>query len=193
MKRRFFSACLALALLAALGFTGPVTAEEQVPFKGRLVGSFTAMPVDPSNPLVVAVQLNATGNATHLGAFTYDFPHIVNRSVMPSLAVGSSTFTAANGDKVFANVIGQASPVAPGVLYTLERATITGGTGRFASASGEFVMERLINQISLTTMGSFEGTISSPGAGNPQSKKRRTMKTTAIHRQLLHIFPGRNL
>jgi hypothetical protein len=39
-------------------------------------------------------------------------------------------------------------------------------------ASGEFVIARLMNQISLTTMGSFEGAISSPGAGNPQSKKR---------------------
>jgi hypothetical protein len=48
----------------------------------------------------------------------------------------------------------------------METATITGGTGRFAGATGSFTTERLFDTVTLTTTGSFEGTISSPGAGN---------------------------
>jgi hypothetical protein len=155
---------LALAVLAVLCLGGPGTAGDQVPLKGKLEGSHTAVPVDPSNPLILAVHLTASGNATHLGKFTYDFPHIVNRSVVPSTGVGSCTITAANGDQVFADVVGSATLVAPGVLHGVEHATITGGTGRFANASGSFTIDRVINQITLTTVGSFEGTISSPGA-----------------------------
>ena len=52
----------------------------------------------------------------------------------------------------------------PGVLYVVEMGEILGGTGRFANASGSFVVERLIDTVNLTTVGGFEGTISSPGA-----------------------------
>jgi hypothetical protein len=49
----------------------------------------------------------------------------------------------------------------------VERATIMGGTGRFAGASGNFVVERLYNIGAGTTAGSFVGTISSLGSGRP--------------------------
>ena len=101
------------------------------------------------------------------GNFTYDFPHTVDRSVIPSTGIGFSTFTAANGDQVFAFVTGEATLVAPGVLLVVEDGTILGGTGRFANASGSFVVERLIDMVEQTTEGSFEGTISSCGASKP--------------------------
>ena len=52
----------------------------------------------------------------------------------------------------------------PGVLYIVETATITGGTGRFADATGSFTIERYYDTAAGTTTGSFEGTISPPGA-----------------------------
>src|SRR5258708_12401598 len=95
-----------------------------------------------------------------------DIPHRVNHT--NGTAIGSYEFTAANGDIVFADFTGQATPTStPGVLYIVEIAIITGGTGRFAGASGSFICERLFDRIAGTTIGSFEGTISSPGAGNP--------------------------
>jgi hypothetical protein len=45
------------------------------------------------------------------------------------------------------------------VLYIEETATITGGTGRFAGATGSFTAERLYDMVAGTTIGSFEGTI----------------------------------
>ena len=56
---------------------------------------------------------------------------------------GTYEFTAANGDTLIADVTGQ-SPTPPGVLLSVETATITGGTGRFASATGSFTVERLL-------------------------------------------------
>jgi hypothetical protein len=78
---------------------------------------------------------------------------------------------AANGDKLTASGTGLATPmVIDGVFYLaiVEEMTIdpTLSTGRFAGATGGFTVERLFNPATGTTVGSFEGTISSPDAGN---------------------------
>jgi hypothetical protein len=164
MKRHSSAAYLALAVLAVLGLAGPVAAGEQVPFKGRLEGVVTVTPVSP--PFIVDVLVNAAGEATHLGRFTLAIPHRVNRA--NGTATGSYHLTAANGDTLFASFAGQSMPTpTPGVIYIAETATITGGTGRFAGATGGFICERLFDAVNFMTTGSFNGTISSPGAGNP--------------------------
>ena len=157
MKRHRSAASLALAVLAVVGLAGPAPAGEQVPFKGSFEGDVTVTPLAP--PLL-RVDVEATGKATHLGKFTLDIPHVVDPATRT--AVGSYEFTAANGDKVYAEFTGIATPTAtPGVLYIEETATITGGTGRFAGATGSFTGERLYDTTAGTTIGSFEGTISS--------------------------------
>ncbi len=155
MKRYSSVAGLALAVVVVLGLAGPVAAGEKVPFNGHFEGDVTITPLAPPS---VKVDVEASGKATHLGKFTLDIPHVVNRA--NSTAVGSYEFTAANGDTLTADFTGQASPTAtPGVLYIEETATITGGTGRFAGATGNFTVERLFDTIAGTTAGSFEGTI----------------------------------
>jgi hypothetical protein len=102
--------------------------------------------------------VDATGKASHLGKFTLDIEAILNFAT--HAAVGSYEFTAANGDTLTATFTGQSSPTAtPGVIYIEEIATITGGTGRFAGATGSFVCERLLDAATLTSTGSFDGTI----------------------------------
>jgi hypothetical protein len=159
MKRHSSAASLALAVLAVLGLAGPVPAGEQVPFKGSLEGDVTITPLAPP---FVSVLVEATGNASHLGKFTLEIPHVVNRA--DRTAVGTYEFTAANGDTLFADFTGIATPTGiPGVLSIEETATITGGTGRFAGATGSFNCERLFDTTAGTTAGAFEGTISRPG------------------------------
>ena len=119
--KRFRSAALTLAALAILGIVAPAGAGEEVPFKGTLEGSFTVIPVPPPS---INRQLDATGHATQLGEFTYDFPHSVDRSVVPATGVGFATFTAANGDQVFALIHGQATLVMPGLLFGVENGTV---------------------------------------------------------------------
>ena len=117
---------------------------------------------------------SAQGVATQLGRFTYDYPHTVNFAT--DTVVGTYTFTAANGDTLTAEVVdGSDEPVEPGTIFVIEELVITGGTGRFAGATGALTLLRLVDQINLTTIGTIEGTISSPGAGtkgNADNRKR---------------------
>ena len=148
---------------AAAGALGaPVLSQPavSVPFKGRLEGTQTVTPLAPPLALVEGV---ATGNATHLGRFTVEFPHTVNFAT--ASGVGTYTFTTVSGDTLTATFTGQAQLGA--VTSIVENATITGGTGRFAGATGSFTVQRVFDPANGTTTGSFEGTISSVGAGNP--------------------------
>jgi hypothetical protein len=159
MKRYRLAASLALAVLGLLALAGPVAAGEQVPFKGHLGGDVA---VTPLTPPLLQVDVEAAGRATRLGKFTLDIPHVVDPTTRT--AFGAYEFTAANGDKLFAEFTGIATPTpTPGVLSIEETAIITGGTGRFAGASGSFTSERLYDTIAGTTIGSFEGSISRPG------------------------------
>ena len=83
-------------------------------------------------------HLDGTGNATHLGRFSLS----VDFTVTPSTgnAVGTATWTAANGDPIFATVTGHGDIVVFPTVVIGESHSITGGTGRFADASGTIRM-----------------------------------------------------
>jgi hypothetical protein len=151
-----------LAVLAVLGLAGPVAAGEQVPFKGSLAGTDIGIPQDPP---FAAVTVEAEGNAAQLGEFTYTELNLVN--TVTRVGIGTFLFTAANGDTVYGTVSGQATFTPPNVLSIEEIAVITGGTGRFAGATGGFTIARLKNTVTNETSAVFAGTISSPGTGNP--------------------------
>lgn len=146
---------VALVLTAA----APVSARDEVMFTGRLEGRVTVTPLEPP---MASVLIEATGNATQLGRFSLEIPHLVNQALRTGS--GSYVFTAANGDTLTADFAGQATVLAPGVIATHEAATITGGTGRFAGATGSFTADRTFFIATGVTAGSFEGTISSRGA-----------------------------
>ena len=151
-----------ISLLAVISliavFTSPAVAREQVPFKGSLAMVQTG----EVQGTTLIVNGSGTGNATHLGRYTMTFQEQVDLLVGGS--VGTIRFIAANGDTVFAVFAGQGAPTAdPNVLSLTEVATITGGTGRFADATGTFTLERLLNLTTGVSTGSFTGTISSPG------------------------------
>ena len=161
MKTSIYLPMAAMFLAAALA--GPAAAEKQVPFKGRLEGVVSITPIDAQ---FIFVRINGTGNATHLGLFTVDIPHLVDRQARTG--IGTYAFTAANGDTLTADFTGLATPtVTPTVLSIVEIAAITGGTGRFAGATGSFIVTRSFDFATGLTTGSFQGTISSPGAGEP--------------------------
>jgi hypothetical protein len=155
MNRFRFAAGFVLAFLTIFGFADPMAAGEQVPFKGRFEGTVSrSLPPPP-----ISVLVEGAGNATHLGRFSVEIPHLV----IPPNGAGTYHFVAANGDTLTAKFTGVSAPAAPGFLYIVETATITGGTGRFAGATGGFVCERLYDIAGGTTIGSFRGTISRPG------------------------------
>jgi len=135
--------------------TASAAAGQVTPFKGTLEGAYTlAFP----SPLVLLVRGTGTGNATQLGQYTFDYDETVNLAT--GVGIGTYEFTAANGDRLTADWTGSGFPTNdPAVLRIVENATITGGTGRFADASGSFTIERLFSFLTNAGPGSFQGTI----------------------------------
>jgi hypothetical protein len=163
MKASIALAVAAMLLTAALAV--PAVAQKQVPFKGSLQGHETDTPEGGPPPTTVNVDGSATGIATHVGQFSFSYHLTV--ILADGTATGSAQLIAANGDSVFTTVAGSSEPTAtPGVLSITEIDTITGGTGRFAGAQGSFTVDRLVNQATGFTSGSFHGTITSPGAAH---------------------------
>jgi hypothetical protein len=161
MKCHSFRVSFALAVLTLVGFASLAQAIEQVPFKGTLEGTYIRTGTFPFFHL----EPTGSGQATHLGRFSFSIPHDVNLLLNPPGGTGEFEFTSANGDTVYGDFTTHATPTeTPGVIYAVEEMTIVGGTGHFANAQGSFVTKRLVDTVNLTTIGSFEGTISSPGA-----------------------------
>jgi hypothetical protein len=146
------------ATLATVSNSATLT--NAVPFKGRLDGTYAGA----GEPPLVSVHVEAQGNASHLGRFTLDSRHVVNFDDLTG--AGTAELTAANGDTLTTNLSGVATPQeTPGVFFIVETFTVTGGTGRFAGATGQFVAERWSSPsgpTNGTTSGSFEGTLSFP-------------------------------
>ncbi len=162
------------AMLLALALAGPLAAQTQVPFNGSVQGQ-EKDDLQGNPPQQILVDGSLTGVATHLGRLTMTYKVTVNLNPQAGAvgsATGSGQLTAANGDIISTTVVGQGQPAPgpPGLNTIVEIHTITGGTGRFAGATGSFILKRLVDLSPLPapapTSGSFKGTISSPGAGN---------------------------
>ena len=133
-------------------------AQHQVPFKGTFRGSDTVAPP--------TITTSATGTGTHLGR--YSFTHVIT---FPPPLTGSAHWIAANGDSIDTTSVIVSSVLGPVVRTNTENHTITGGTGRFSGAQGSFTVVRThvlapSDDGTHVTSGSFDGTITSPGAAH---------------------------
>ena len=126
-----------------------------LPFRGMLEARETGQ-FQPATGTVL-VRLLGTGTATHLGRYTLAADFTLTPAT--STAAGQLTLTAANGDILTATFAGRSVTTA-GMVAIVETATITGGTGRFAGATGSFVLERSLTRATGLSSGAFEGTIS---------------------------------
>ncbi len=147
------------ALLLTTALAGPGAAGKAVPFKGTIQTSeildFTGFPTAVTSSAI------GTGNATHLGRFSATWVVVIDFTLPGGAAIGSGVYTAANGDSLFTDIVGYGTPTEnPDVISIVDEQTITGGTGRFAGATGSFIRKSLSNLVTGFTDGSFEGTIS---------------------------------
>jgi hypothetical protein len=143
------------APIGALPVVGGGTAAQgamNAPFKGSLEGSQT---VTPGTPPFSFVDMTGEGTGTLVGRFEIAMPHTVNFAT--ASATGVATIVAADGSSLVADFTGQAQ-VGP-IISIVEQATITGGTGRFANASGSFTIRRTFDPATGHTGGTFEGTL----------------------------------
>ena len=141
--RRLVFVVAAVAMLALV--SSPVGAAQSGhrPFHADLTGVMThePLPGGPTDecPYGVRTHVVVSGTATHLGLVTETSTFC---SVMssPTVPHGEAVFVAANGDTLTYTFVADcpaAGPPTPGtILSCTAEGTITGGTGRFAGATG---------------------------------------------------------
>ena len=160
MKKLFISTAIGLVLVIVLvsaTFAAPTTGRELL-----LKGSIQSLETYVVNFPVMSVTASGSGNASQLGKFTVSYTVQVN--LLTNEGSGAvAEFVAANGDKLFAEGTGQATATStPGVFNVVENYTITGGTGRFAGATGNITLDRSVDINTGTTYGTMVGTITTP-------------------------------
>ncbi len=141
-----------------------VTATRATPGTNRQV------PGTGSGPLTFDVAsftgtTNISGVMAQLGLFTSSMDFSLNFTgfsppTSPFEITGTTTFVAANGDKLFGTVTGTGSLDSDGTSSGVNVVTITGGTGRFANATGTLAETYTVSAASVITV-SIQGHISS--------------------------------
>ena len=159
MKKIIVSTTLTLLILIVLVstvFAAP-SADRQLLFKGSMQAVETHVVTFPTFTL----DATGSGNATQLGLYTMSFQGEV---FIPTLSgTTSAILVAADGSSLYADGVGQGTLTEnPDLVSIVEIYTITGGTGRFAGASGSFTVERLIQRSTSISSGTISGTIVLP-------------------------------
>lgn len=133
---------ISLCVLGSVSFSAaPVHASDFVPLKGRFAGA----------------GADFSGNFTHIGKF----------QGVVDLVASTAVWTAANGDTITNQTTAfvLVAEVTPGVFRYEQILVITGGTGRFANATGSATATGLINGVTGAYDGVLTGTISRPNGG----------------------------
>jgi hypothetical protein len=156
MKHIRFSLVVCIGLVVvALAVAGTASATTSVPFKGGYSGAATV-----SFP---SVLITASGEATHLGSSAETVSLTVGPSPVPLCLTnhGTAVLTAANGDRVFLAASGTTclNP-STGLVSLSGTQTITGGTGRFAGASGTLTVSGTANPATDALTYTLKGSIS---------------------------------
>lgn len=151
-----------------------------LPFQGDGTGWITSQVFAPgfpaerstfegrcATPSDYVIEFSGTGQATHLGTVTAVFEHCSRMDVdMSTGAVefkygdGQMIMLAANGDELRATYTdGTGELMADGNVAWSDAFTLTGGTGRFAGASGSGHDAGTTHSVTGWTVWAMEGTI----------------------------------
>ena len=152
---------LFLSILARTTFAAPVrvSSSTQLPFKVK--GTLQANETSVVNFPLTSVMASGSGQATQLGAFTFQYKGQVY--LRDFSGVSSVHFVAENGESLFANATGLAlESGTPNVYNVVEIYKITGGTGWLTNAAGTITIHRVANTTTGYTSGTLEGIILIP-------------------------------
>jgi hypothetical protein len=143
---RFTIAFLGAAFVAGCSDTSPTAPSAQAgaallatarPFGGRCETAITFVPPLPGDPPnLLRLHIDYVCQLQHLGRTTASAEQIVIfTSPTTTTASNTTTYTAANGDQLFAHWTGTSTSSGPEITFSGPE-TYAGGTGRFADASG---------------------------------------------------------
>ncbi|MDQ6761512.1 MAG: hypothetical protein M3015_02665 [Bacteroidota bacterium] len=134
--------------------------KKTVPFKGTFTTKDSVISATHS-------EITGTGVLTHFGKST--FVAEVYEDNFPLIS-GTQIITAANGDEMFSTFTGSvAGPDANGILLITNKNIITGGTGRFAGATGNFTQNAIAYTYTPIGSATFDGTITLDECNGKQS------------------------
>jgi hypothetical protein len=153
-----------MALLALVALTVPMraAAADRVPLKAAETGTFQLL--GPCQTSGIIVDVTGSGHATHLGAFSTHYRECFDPAT-GAVTDGSFTLTAANGDTIFGTYGGQVSPTRDATVFAYDDpGVITGGTGRFAGASGIVGTSGVVNLATGEYSGAITGSLSNPAS-----------------------------
>jgi hypothetical protein len=139
VKRRLRRFAVLAGAAAALALPIAALGGAQVPFEAADAGSWGVGTHDCGSQLPVFV--GTTGTGTYLGRYTYASQECADLGA--ATFAGTFTITAANGDTLSGTYAGTFTVDAAGTIHYEQTNTITGGTGRFAGASGSFQVSGL--------------------------------------------------
>jgi hypothetical protein len=157
---RGMKALIGLLVLLALAFPMHATAGFQMPLNGSEIGTFQLL--GPCETGGLALEVTGTGHATFIGSYTGDYRECFDPAT-GAVTGGSFTLTAENGDTLYGTYAGQAVPSGANVSYD-DPGVITGGTGRFAGASGIANTSGVANLATGEYRGTISGSVSSPAS-----------------------------
>ena len=125
---------LALAATTLTFMQSAALADDGMPVEGILAVNFTSSPTSPG---IIAISANGIGNLTNVGNLSFQLQKTLDTTGKVPLFSGTFTITAVNGDTLTGTyaAVG-AAPDAGGFGTFSGQLTVTGGTGRFQSASG---------------------------------------------------------
>ncbi|HJQ43901.1 MAG TPA: hypothetical protein VJ831_12505 [Jatrophihabitantaceae bacterium] len=156
-----------MALVVGVGAQA-ASAATSVPLKAFYSGTFT--------PTSTGFAVGGTGHATTLGNSSNQGTVVIQSQPNPScpttgfVVINDETLTAADGDQLTLSILDQPCPVTgePGIYDGVSTYHVTGGTGRFAGASGQGWFDGrgdFTDPNHLTFTYTFNGTVSAPNAG----------------------------
>jgi hypothetical protein len=129
-RSRFFAfAAMAVALSVRASL-----ADDGMPIEGILGVSFTQSQTSPG---VFDFLANGVGNLTNVGNFSFQLHKSIDRNAKVPVFSGTFTITAENGDTLTGNYTAVTSGAdSSGYGVITGQLAVTGGTGRFMSATG---------------------------------------------------------
>jgi hypothetical protein len=171
MKNWMHRVSLTLTTLALTGLALPARAAQSstpnlIPFKASAVVTSDSM-VIPLTPPVAATRVSySSGQSDLLGPWTgiaHQLTRLKPDGTRLSIDDGIGVWTAASGDSIFVSYVGLFGTSTTPNLLTFQKAiAITGGTGRFAGASGHAVLNGVIDLVQKQTTMTVEGMITPP-------------------------------
>jgi len=162
MRRLLLPAVLAMAGVAAIGVYVFASAAGQRPMNGQieLLGGPTGAACDANS---IRIELAGTGTMAHLGRVQVTAANCTGAELEggeAEISEGTATFTAADGSTINVTYSGQQdAPDGAIAAYTTTH-TVTGGTGRFASAAGTWTIAGTVDLSIGQLLGDVSGWLS---------------------------------